>query len=224
MSVVTRRLPRRIAQLLVGLVLYGIGLGLMVRGAIGVSPWDVLTQGLVNHFGLSFGLWTNIVGVVVLLLWIPLRQLPGIGTVLNVLMIGPSAQLVLWLLPEQESLWIRIPLFVAGLLAVALASGLYIGADLGPGPRDGLMTGLHRRTGLRIWIVRTGIEVTVLAIGWVLGGNVGIGTLAFALLIGPMVGVTLGWFTVRQVHPAAPSLLRRSVRPGRLDPNEEVNA
>ncbi len=192
-----RRLPRRIIQLLVGLFLYGVGLGLMVRAAVGVPPWDVLSQGLVNHLGLNFGWWTNIIGAAVLLLWIPLRQMPGIGTVLNVLMIGPSAQLVLWLLPEQESLWVRIPLFALGLFIVAVASGLYIGANLGPGPRDGLMTGLHRRTGLKVWIVRTGIEVTVLAIGWILGGNVGLGTLAFALLIGPMVGVTIPLLTVK---------------------------
>lgn len=198
-----RRLPRRLTQLVLGLVLYGAGLALMVRGAIGVPPWDVLSQGLVNHFGLSFGLWTNIIGAVVLLAWIPLRQMPGVGTVLNVIMVGPSAQVVLWLLPEQESLWVRIPLFVLGLLAVAVASGLYIGANLGPGPRDGLMTGLHRRTGARIWVVRTAIEIVVLAIGWILGGNVGIGTLAFALLIGPMIGVTLDWFTVRPRAPQA---------------------
>ena len=197
----SRRLPRRITQLVIGLVLYGVGLGLMVRAAIGVPPWDVLSQGLVNHLGLNFGLWTNIIGLAVLLLWIPLRQKPGLGTVLNVLMIGPSAQLVLWLLPEQESLWVRIPLFALGLFSVAVASGLYIGARLGPGPRDGLMTGLHARTGLKIWIVRTAIEVTVLVIGWILGGNVGIGTLLFALLIGPMVGVTIPLLTVK-----APSL------------------
>lgn len=197
----SRRLPRRVTQLVIGLVLYGVGLGLMVRAAIGVPPWDVLSQGLVIHLGLNFGAWTNIIGVVVLLLWIPIRQRPGLGTVLNVLMIGPSAQLVLWLLPEQDSLWVRIPLFALGLFTVAVASGLYIGARLGPGPRDGLMTGLHARTGLRIWIVRTGIEVTVLIVGWILGGNVGIGTLLFALLIGPMVGFTIPLLTVK-----APSL------------------
>lgn len=197
----SRRLPRRVTQLVIGLVLYGVGLGLMVRAAIGVPPWDVLSQGLVIHLGLNFGAWTNIIGVVVLLLWIPIRQKPGLGTVLNVLMIGPSAQLVLWLLPEQVSLWVRIPLFALGLFTVAVASGLYIGARLGPGPRDGLMTGLHARTGLKIWMVRTGIEVTVLIVGWILGGNVGIGTLLFALLIGPMVDFTIPLLTVK-----APSL------------------
>lgn len=191
-----RRLPRRIIQLMIGLFLYGVGLGFMVRAAVGVPPWDVLSQGLVIHTGIPFGVWTNVVGAAVLLFWIPLRQMPGLGTVLNVLTIGPSAQLVLGLLPDQESLWVRIPLFALGLFVVAIASGLYIGANLGPGPRDGLMTGLHRRTGWPVWVVRTGIEVVVLAIGWILGGNVGLGTLAFALLIGPMVGVTIPLLTV----------------------------
>jgi uncharacterized membrane protein YczE len=182
---------RRIAQLLVGLFLYGAGIAFMVRAEIGVAPWDVLTQGISKQTGLPFGLITNVVGVLVLLLWIPIRQKPGVGTVLNVLLIGPSAQLVLWLVPEQTELWVRIPLFVAGLLVVGVATGLYIGARLGPGPRDGLMTGLHAKIGWPIWVVRTIIEVTVLAIGWALGGNVGIGTVAFALLIGPIANVTL---------------------------------
>ena len=187
----SQRPARRLAQLLLGLFLYGIAIALMVRAGIGVSPWDVLTQGLVVQTGLPFGLLTNLIGVVVLLLWIPIRQRPGVGTVLNVLLIGPSAQLGLWLIPQQTVPWVQGLVYVAGLVMLAVATGLYIGARLGPGPRDGLMTGLVRRTGWRIWIVRTGIEVTVLAIGWILGGQVGIGTLAFALLIGPMVNVTL---------------------------------
>ena len=181
----------RFAQLLVGLVFYGFGIALMVRAAIGVPPWDVLSQGVSRVTGLPFGLTTNLIGAAVLLLWIPIRQRPGLGTVLNVLIIGPSAQLGLWLVPELESLLVRIPGFVGGLMLVAIATGLYIGANHGPGPRDGLMTGVHRRTGWPIWIVRTAIEVTVLTVGWLLGGNVGLGTLAFALLIGPMVGVTI---------------------------------
>ncbi|MGX5681546.1 membrane protein YczE [Schumannella luteola] len=184
-------MTRRITQLLVGLFLYGFGIALMVRGAIGVSPWDVLTQGISLQTGLPFGLVTNLVGLVVLLLWIPIRQKPGIGTILNVLLVGPSAQVGLWVIPEVENLVTRVILFAGGLALVALATGLYIGARFGPGPRDGLMTGIHRKWGWRIWIVRTAIEVTVLVIGWLLGGNVGIGTLAFALLIGPMVGVTM---------------------------------
>lgn len=190
------RWARRITQLLLGLCLYGIAIALMVRAGIGVSPWDVLTQGLVVQTGLPFGLLTNLIGVVVLLLWIPIRQRPGVGTVLNVLLIGPSAQLGLWLIPQQTVPWVQGLVFAAGLALLAIATGLYIGARLGPGPRDGLMTGLHRRTGWRIWIVRTGIEVTVLVIGWILGGQVGIGTLAFAVLIGPMVNVTLPLLTV----------------------------
>lgn len=187
---------RRIAQLLVGLVLYGIAIAMMVRAGVGVSPWDVLSQGVSLRTGLPFGLVTNLVGAAVLLLWIPLRQRPGVGTVLNVLIIGPSAQFGLAVIPdpvtgEPEDLLVRIPLFAAGLALLAVASGLYIGARLGPGPRDGLMTGLVARTGRPIWLVRTGIEVTVTAIGWALGGNVGLGTLAFALLIGPMVGLTI---------------------------------
>ena len=188
---------RRATQLVVGLFLYGFAIALIVRAAIGVSPWDVLTQGIVAQTGLSFGLVTNIVGGLVLLLWIPIRQKPGVGTVLNVLLVGPSAEFGLWLVPEQTDLVVRVALFAGGLAMLAVATGLYIGAGYGPGPRDGLMTGIHRRWGIRIWIVRTSIEVTVLAIGWVLGGNVGIGTLLFALLIGPMVGVTLPLLRVR---------------------------
>ena len=184
-------MTRRIAQLFIGLFAYGIAIALMVRAAIGVPPWDVLSQGVSLHTGLPFGLVTNIIGLVVLLLWIPIRQKPGIGTVANVLLIGPSAQLGLWLLPEQTGLAARILLFAGGLALLAVATGLYIGSRFGPGPRDGLMTGIHRRFGWKLWIVRTAIEVTVLIIGWILGGNVGIGTLAFALLIGPMVNVTI---------------------------------
>ena len=188
---------RRASQLVVGLFLYGFAIALIVRAAIGVSPWDVLTQGIVAQTGLSFGLVTNIVGGLVLLLWIPIRQRPGFGTVLNVLLVGPSAEFGLWLIPEQTDLAVRVALFAGGLALLAVATGLYIGAGYGPGPRDGLMTGIHKRWGIRIWIVRTAIEVTVLSIGWVLGGNVGIGTLLFALLIGPMVGVTLPLLRVR---------------------------
>jgi uncharacterized membrane protein YczE len=182
---------RRIGQLLIGLFLYGIGIALMVRAGIGISPWDVLTQGVALQTGLPFGLVTNLIGLAVLILWIPIRQLPGVGTVLNVLLIGPSAQLGLWLIPQQTSPVIQGLVYTAGLVLVAIATGLYIGARLGPGPRDGLMTGLHKRTGWKIWIVRTAIEVTVLTIGWLLGGQVGIGTVAFALLIGPLVNLTL---------------------------------
>ena len=189
-------LTRRIAQLLAGLFLYGFAIAMMVRAGIGVSPWDVLTQGVALQTGIGFGWVTVIIGALVLLLWIPIRQKPGIGTVANVLLIGPSAEVGLAVLPAPPELWAQVLLFAGGLAMLAVATGLYIGARFGPGPRDGLMTGIHRRWGWRIWIVRTAIELTVLLIGWVLGGNVGVGTVAFALLIGPMVGVTLPWLRV----------------------------
>jgi uncharacterized membrane protein YczE len=184
-------MTRRITQLLVGLFLYGIAISMMVQASIGIAPWDVLTQGVSKQTHIPFGWLTNIIGVLVLLLWIPIRQKPGIGTVLNVLLVGPSAQLGLTVIPVQHILWLQIVLFVGGLLLLAVATGLYIGARFGPGPRDGLMTGIHRRTGWRIWIVRTAIEVTVLAIGWALGGDFGVGTIAFAVLVGPLVSITL---------------------------------
>jgi uncharacterized membrane protein YczE len=189
---------RRIPQLLIGLFLYGIGISLMVRGEIGVAPWDVLTQGIDKYTHLGFGLITMLLSGLVLLLWIPIRQRLGVGTVLNALLVGPSAAVGLWLIPAGEDLWLRIVFFALGLLLVGVATGLYIGAHFGPGPRDGLMTGLHKRTGLRIWIVRTGIEVVVLGIGWLLGGNVGIGTVLFALLIGPICNYTIPLFALKR--------------------------
>ena len=206
----TALMTRRIVQLLVGLFLYGIGLSLMLRAAVGVAPWDVLSQGISLHTGIPFGFVTNIVGAVVLLLWIPIRQKPGIGTVLNVLLVGPSAQLGLFLIPEQNNLVVQIVLFAGGLALVAVATGLYIGAQFGPGPRDGLMTGIHRKWGWKIWIVRTAIEVVVLTIGWILGGNVGIGTLAFALFIGPMVNVTMPLLNIT-LPPARPKKVDEEV-------------
>ncbi|TFD20386.1 YitT family protein [Cryobacterium sp. TMS1-13-1] len=196
-------MTRRVIQLLIGLFLYGIGIALIVRAAIGVAPWDVLAQGIDNHTHLGFGLITILLSGVVLLLWIPIRQKPGAGTLLNALLVGPSADVGLWLIPADLDLWARILLFAAGLLLIAVATGLYIGAHFGPGPRDGLMTGLHQRTGWKIWIVRTGIEVMVLGIGWVLGGNVGIGTVLFAVLIGPLCQRTIPFFAVHR--PAAVS-------------------
>lgn len=193
---------RRGVQLVVGLVAYGIAIALLVRGGIGVPPWDVFAQGITRQTGIPFGLVVNLVGALVLLFWIPLRQRPGVGTVLNVLLIGPSAELGLWLVPQQTVPWQQGVVFAGGLALLAIATGMYIGARLGPGPRDGLMTGLHRRTGWPIWVVRTGIEVTVLTIGFVLGGQLGLGTLAFALLIGPMVNVTLPLLRVPEQRTA----------------------
>ena len=192
-----RLLPRRITQLLVGLFLYGIGIAFIVRGEIGASPWDVLTQGVANHVPLTFGTITVLTSVVVLLFWIPLRQKPGIGTLLNALLVGPAADVGLAVIPAGQDLWVRIVFFIVGLVVLSAATGLYIGAHFGPGPRDGLMTGLHRVTSWRIWIVRTAIEVTVVLIGWMLGGNVGIGTLAFALLVGPLCQYFMRIFAIR---------------------------
>jgi uncharacterized membrane protein YczE len=194
---------RRGVQLAVGLVAYGVAIGVMLRAGIGVSPWDVLNQGVTKLTGIPFGVVVIAIGAIVLLLWIPLRQRPGIGTVLNILVIGPSAELGLWLVPQQTVWWMQGLVFAGGLALLALATGLYVGARLGPGPRDGLMTGIHARFGWPIWIVRTGIEVTVLTIGWLLGGQVGLGTLAFALLIGPMVNVTLPLLRVPEPAPRA---------------------
>lgn len=194
---------RRAVQLILGLVAYGTGVGLMVIAAVGVSPWDVLAQGVARVTTVDFGLATIIISGVVLLLWIPLRQRLGIGTLANAVMVGAVAQLVLWFVPAPEEIWVRALVFAGGLAMVALATGLYIGAELGPGPRDGLMTGIVARTGWPVWAVRTGIEVTVVAIGWALGGNVGVGTLAFALLIGPMVHMTMPWFSLRRRIDAA---------------------
>ena len=183
-------------RLLIGLFLYGFALAMMIRATLGVAPWDVLSQGSSLQAGVPFGVMTNLIGGLVLLLWIPLRQKPGIGTVLNVLLVGPSAEVGLAVLGEPEALWARILLFSGGLLLLAAASGLYIGARLGPGPRDGLMTGLHQSLGLPIWFVRTAIEGTVLVLGWLLGGTVGLGIVAFALLIGPLINLTLPIFRV----------------------------
>jgi uncharacterized membrane protein YczE len=196
-------LARRIVQLLVGLVAYGVAIAMMVRAALGVPPWDVLTQGLMLQTGLPFGVLTNIIGALVLLLWIPIRQKPGIGTIANVLLVGPSIELGLAFVAAPTELWQRVLLFAGGLTLLAIASGLYIGARFGPGPRDGLMTGIHTRWGFKIWWVRSVIEITVLGVGWLLGGNVGLGTLAFALLVGPMVGVTLPRLRVPVPEPRA---------------------
>jgi uncharacterized membrane protein YczE len=181
----------RLARLIPGLLLYGVADAFMIEAAIGVDSWTVFAQGVSVRTGLGIGLLTNIIGLLVLLLWIPLRQKPGIGTVLNILLVGPGIELGLWLLPTPDALWLRIVFFATGLLLLAVASGIYIGANLGPGPRDGLMTGIHSRYGTPLWVGRTAVEVTVLVIGWILGGNVGVGTVAFALLIGPLCNITL---------------------------------
>jgi uncharacterized membrane protein YczE len=188
---------RRFVQLQLGLVAYGVSMALMISAGLGLDPWDVLHQGLSEVTGLRFGWVVNIVGALVLLAWIPLRQRPGVGTVSNVLVIGPVADEALALLPEPRHLAVRIGMLVAGVLLNGVATGLYIGARLGPGPRDGLMTGfVARRAGRSIRVVRTVIEVTVLAVGWLLGGTVGVGTALYALAIGPLAHAFIPLFTV----------------------------
>ncbi|MEU4780329.1 hypothetical protein [Micromonospora sp. NPDC023633] len=198
------RPARRLTQLYAGLVLYGVSMALMINSELGLDPWDVFHQGLSELTGLSFGTVTIAVGTLVLLLWIPLRQRPGLGTVSNVLVIGLVVDATLALLPAGGSLGVRAGMLVAGIVANGAATGLYLGARLGPGPRDGLMTGyVARRPGRSIRLVRTVIEITVLALGWLLGGTVGVGTVAYALAIGPLTQVFLPLFTVPgPQHPA----------------------
>ncbi|WP_229123869.1 YczE/YyaS/YitT family protein [Enemella evansiae] len=195
------RMGRRLPQLIGGLLLYGFSMAMQVRGALGLAPWDVLTQGISRHLPLSFGMITIAISFVVLLLWIPLRQAPGLGTVLNALIVGVAADLGLWLLPQPDGLAPRAGLLVAGVVLNGLAGAIYVGAQLGPGPRDGLMTGLHRVTGRSLRLVRTGIEVVVLALGWLLGGQVGIGTVLYALAIGPLIQLFLPLTVVRLRDP-----------------------
>lgn len=193
---VTAAPARRLPQLLGGLALYGTSMAMQVRATLGLNPWDVLHQGLARHLPLSFGLVTAVTGLVVLLLWLPLRQRPGVGTVANVIVIAVSVDVALALIPPPTGLPARVALLAAGIVLNGVASAAYIGTRLGPGPRDGLMTGLAVRTGRSIRLVRTGIELTVLACGWLLGGTAGIGTVAYALAIGPLTQAFLPWFAV----------------------------
>ncbi|MEO3975125.1 hypothetical protein [Streptomyces sp. CAU 1734] len=195
-----RQLPRRLLQLYAGLALYGASSALLVRGGLGLEPWNVLHQGLSERTGLSIGVVSIIVGAAVLLLWIPLRQRPGLGTVSNVVVVGVALDGTLALVPEMHGLWAQIPAMAAGIVLNGVATGLYIAARFGAGPRDGLMTGLHRVTGRSIRLMRTVIEVTVVATGFLLGGSVGVGTVAYALAIGP-----LAQFFLRIFSPPAES-------------------
>ncbi len=190
----------RFAQLVVGLLLYGFTMALMVQSGLGLDPWDVFHEGLTHHVPLTFGQVVIVVGAIVLLLWIPLKQRPGIGTVLNVLLIGLAADAGIALVPAPDGLWARVSLLLLGIVGNGLAGALYINAALGPGPRDGLWVALVARTGISVRRVRTGIEVTVLATGFLLGGTVGIGTVLYALAIGPLVQ-----FFLKRVPDAAVS-------------------
>ncbi|WP_025617924.1 YczE/YyaS/YitT family protein [Salinispora cortesiana] len=191
------RPARRLTQLYAGLSLYGVSMALLIRSGLGLDPWDVFHQGLAGHTGLSFGTVTIAVGTLVLLLWIPLRQRPGLGTVSNVVVVGLVVDATLALLPADLPLATRTALLVGGIVANGTATGLYLGTRLGPGPRDGLMTGfVARRPRFSIRLVRTIIEVAVLGLGWLLGGAVGPGTVAYALAIGPLTQFVLPRVTV----------------------------
>ncbi|MCP4305297.1 MAG: hypothetical protein GY788_10560 [bacterium] len=193
----TERLPRRLGQLLPGLVAFGVGIALMVNADLGLSPWQVFHQGIAENTGIAIGTVTILTGIIVLLGWIPLRERFGLGTILNVAIIGNVVNVTLLLLPEELSgLAMRWTTMLGGIVLIGLGSGLYIGAEMGPGPRDGLMTGLARK-GFRIGAVRTGLEISVLAIGWLLGGTVGAGTVAFAVTIGPLITFLLPRLTVQ---------------------------
>ncbi|MCR2811678.1 hypothetical protein [Microbacterium sp. zg.Y1084] len=197
-------MTRRVIQLLVGLVIFGAGCALMVQAHVGLDPWTVFAQGIALQTGIGIGWVTIIIGAVVLLLWIPLRQRPGIGTLANIVLVGTSMQLTLEVLPDVEGWLAQAGMFIAGLLCVAVASGLYIGARFGPGPRDGLMTGLHEKWGWPIWVSRFGVEASVLVAGWLLGGTVGVGTVLFAVSIGPLVQLALRVFDTRPRLATAP--------------------
>jgi uncharacterized membrane protein YczE len=203
------RLARRVPQLVIGLVLYGVSLAMMVRGALGLAPWDVLHSGFIRHVPMTIGQAVVLFSFVVLVLWIPLREKPGIGTIANAFIVGLSADATLALLAPGDGLVARIALTLGGVALCGLASALYIGAQFGRGPRDGLMTGLARRTGLSLRLVRTGLEVVVVLIGLALGGVLGVGTVLYAVLIGPLTQLMLPWFTVDLPGVADPASAAR---------------
>jgi uncharacterized membrane protein YczE len=199
------RPARRLAQLYAGLLLYAVSMALQIRAGLGLDPWDVFHQGIADRTGLSFGTVVIITGAVVLLAWVPLRQRPGIGTVSNVLVIGIGVDVALALIPDASSTGVGLVMLLAAVGFSGVAGGAYIGAGLGPGPRDGLMTGLVRRTGRSVRLVRTTIEVTVLVVGAALGGTVGLGTVVYAFSIGPLIHLLLPPFTVPLPAPVAPA-------------------
>ena len=187
-------MPRRLVQLFAGLILYGVSDSMLLLAGLGVDPWDVLHQGLARRTGVPVGTWAIIAGAVVLLLWIPLRQRPGLGTLCNVVLIGLVINLVLAAVTPPHSLPVQVAVMVSGVVLNGVATGLYIGAGLGPGPRDGLMTGFAAR-GHSLRVVRTCIEATVLLAGWLLGGTVGVGTVAYAVCIGPLAHIFVPLFS-----------------------------
>ena len=184
----------RLPGLLVGLVLFGVGIALMAASGLGLGPWEVFHQGIANRTGIPLGTVSIIVGIPVLALWWPLGERPGIGTILNIALIGTATNIALPLLPRPGEPVLQLVMSAGGVLVIGLGSGLYLAADLGPGPRDGLMTGLHHRFGWSVRRARTGIELTVLVVGFLLGGTIGLGTILFAFGIGPIVQAFLRVF------------------------------
>jgi uncharacterized membrane protein YczE len=203
------RLPIRLVQLFVGLVMYGVSLALMVRGDLGLAPWDVLHSGFIQHVPITLGQAVILFSFVVLVLWIPLREKPGIGTIANALLVGLSADATLALLERPDAMVPRAALMLGGVLLCGLATAVYVGAQLGRGPRDGLMTGLTRRTGLSLRLVRTGLEVAIVLIGLAMGGVLGVGTLVYAFGIGPIAQALMPYFLV-DLGPAGRSGRLRS--------------
>ena len=197
------RLPRRLIQLFVGLTIFGLSMAMLIRAGLGMIPWDVFHYGVATHVPLTFGTIAILTALVVLLLWIPLREIPGLGTIANAIWVGVSADLALALLSTPDSLVAKIAMMTGGIVLNALATALYIGAQFGPGPRDGLMTGLARRLPVSLRMVRTGLEVLVVAVGWLLGGVVGVGTVLFALAIGPLTQAFLPPLVVRVNPPGS---------------------
>jgi uncharacterized membrane protein YczE len=189
-------MTRRLVQLHVALALYGVGAAFQIRSELGLDPWDAFHQGLALHANVQIGTMIIIVGLVALLLWIPLRQRPGIGTLINVILVGVSVNVGMSVLPTVNPLPWQIVLLFAGILTSGVASGMSVSAGLGPGPRDGLMTGLADRAGWSIRMTRTGLELLVLGLGYLLGGTVGIGTVAFAILVGPVTQFSLRLFAI----------------------------
>ena len=195
-----KNLRRRLTQLLTGLVLFGIGIALMLQSGLGLPPWDVLHQGLTEQFGLTVGLWSIIVSFLVLLLWLPMRERYGVGTVFNAIIIGVVIDVAALLIPEPGNVWLDSLMLASGISLIGLASGMYIGANLGPGPRDGLMTAIARR-GPSIRLTRWGLEIVVLITGILMGGTFGVGTIAFALFIGPIVQFFLPRWSIDTGRP-----------------------
>jgi len=195
------RMPERLTRLLLGLCLYGFTMAMLVESNLGLDPWDVFHQGVAKHVPLTFGQVVIVVGAIVLLLWIPLRQMPGIGTVLNVIVIGLAADFGIALIAQPDSLVLRVLLLVGGIVGNGIAGALYIGAQLGSGPRDGLWLGLVRRTDRSVRLWRTTIEITVLVVGFILGGTIGVGTVLYAVSIGPIVQFCMPYAGVRPLSP-----------------------